>query len=673
MPWRRGWSIIAPVGFVSYIKSVAAAEAGAFPLFVPVFIGTGVAIYFGLPVEPGLWLVLLLLALVVAAAAIGKTRALAALALVVAGLAVARIRTAAIDTYFPPARIKGALVSARAIDVELTGGDFRITFDRVRLSGAPSPLDKVRIRFPREDGAPEVGDEVSFTATLLPPFAPQASGAFDFRRYSYFKGYSASGRGWNGWSKEEAAPARTSFLDRMQFGLRDLRARVNARIERAVAGPSAGVLISMMTGGIYAVQAEVSEAYKGAGISHLLSISGFHMTLVAGIVFFLVRRCLAFFPRLAARRDTKKTAAVAALFATLFYLMLSGARLPTLRAFIMVAFGMLAVLFDRSPFSMRFLAASGTIMLAFMPEAILNPGFQMSFMAVAVLVRLYEIRSRWLVRGRFARVMNPVAASVLPTFCISIAIAPFVVASFGTAQPYAVLGNLFAVPIAGAVAMPLIVAAFVFMPLGLDAPFLKLAALALDLVYWLAAKVAALPYADLSVKPMDSWALSAISLGVILLLLLRTRARFAGPLLAAVGLVYYFMKPLPDVLADRFGTLFGVVQEGRLALVNMSDYKPDRLLLEAWRARVNVREAEATAARRFAINGRKVAFAATPAEFARACADADIVFSTLRSRACAAQSFDRGFFARSGGAEFFIDVPARSAKISDEVGARPWR
>ena len=74
-----------------------------------------------------------------------------------------------------------------------------------------------------------------------------------------------------------------------------------------------------------------------SSLAHVLSISGYHMAVVAGVVFFVLRALLALIPGLASRRPIKKWAALGALIAAAFYLLLSGAEVATQRSFIMTA------------------------------------------------------------------------------------------------------------------------------------------------------------------------------------------------------------------------------------------------------------------------------------------------------------------------------------------------
>ena len=111
-----------------------------------------------------------------------------------------------------------------------------------------------------------------------------------------------------------------------------------------------------LTGERGAIPEPVVTAMRDSGLAHLLAISGLHMGLIAGLLFFGVRAVLALIPPLALYYPIKKWAALAAAAGALVYLLLVGATVPSQRAFLMVTVVLLAVLLDRSALSLRLVA-----------------------------------------------------------------------------------------------------------------------------------------------------------------------------------------------------------------------------------------------------------------------------------------------------------------------------
>ena len=124
-------------------------------------------------------------------------------------------------------------------------------------------------------------------------------------------------------------------------------------------GETGAIAVSLITGERGGITEKTNDAYRDSGLVHILSISGLHMALVGGGIFWLVRALLAAIPSVALRYPVKKWAAVAALLASAFYLAISGAAPPAVRAFVMLATMMTAILLDRPALTMRSLALMG--------------------------------------------------------------------------------------------------------------------------------------------------------------------------------------------------------------------------------------------------------------------------------------------------------------------------
>ena len=121
----------------------------------------------------------------------------------------------------------------------------------------------------------------------------------------------------------------------------------------------------------------------------MLSISGYHMAVVAGVVFFILRALLALIPGLEDRLPVKKWAAFAAPLVTAFDLLLSGAEVATQRSFVMIAIVLIALMLDRPVLTLRSVTIAALSVLLFAPEAVVHPSFQMSFAATLALIAAY--------------------------------------------------------------------------------------------------------------------------------------------------------------------------------------------------------------------------------------------------------------------------------------------
>src|SRR6201999_530647 len=221
---------------------------------------------------------------------------------------------------------------------------------------------------------------------------------------------------------------------------------------------------------------------------HVLSISGYHMAVVAGVVFFAVRALLALFPALTVGYAIKKWSAVAAFAAAAFYLLLSGAEVATQRSFFMTAVVLIAVMVDRRAITFRTLAVAAMIVLAVAPEALVHPSFQMSFAATLGLVALVQIGMPRLFAASDSSAATKVAlwggreivTLLLASLVAGFATTPYAAFHFHRIAPYGVLANLAAMPVVSVLVMPAGLLGLLAMPFRFDGVFWQLMGIGVD-------------------------------------------------------------------------------------------------------------------------------------------------------------------------------------------------
>jgi competence protein ComEC len=238
------------------------------------------------------------------------------------------------------------------------------------LNDAP---ERVRVSV-RKGQAPPVGAFIEMQTRLDAPRAPLRPGSYDFARDLYFQGIGATGRA-VGEIKIAAPPRRPSAWLVYASVIENMRDGIDRRIRAAVPGDAGSIASALITGKRDAISGPLNEAMYISSLAHVLSISGYHMAVVAGVVFFLVRAVLALIPGFALRRPIKKWAALAALAAATFYLLLSGAEVATQRSYYMTAFVLGAVLIDRQALTLRTIGAAAILVLLLAPETGCSPTF----------------------------------------------------------------------------------------------------------------------------------------------------------------------------------------------------------------------------------------------------------------------------------------------------------
>jgi competence protein ComEC len=582
--------------FVEIMRKWIAAEAGAGRLmpWVPVAFGVGIAFYFAADHEP-----------------VAPVTAAAATALCIVAFLLRRQRIfpiavmiAAIAAGFAVATWKTRLIAhgvlARPMySVSLSGfveaRDIRERTDRfvLRVTQMDAPrastrLERVRLSV-RKGTAPDVGSFVELKARLQPPLAPLRPGSYDFGRDMYFQGIGASGFV-TGAIKTVESPVSGGLSLRYAALMQGLRDAIDDRIRTVLDGDKRAIATALLTGRRDAITTPVNDAMFISGLGHVLSISGYHMAVVAGVVFFTVRALLALFPALTVGFPIKKWAAAAALAAALFYLLLSGNDVATQRSFFMTAVVLIAVLVDRRAVTFRTLAVAAMIVLTLAPQALVHPSFQMSFAATLGLVALIQIGMPRL----FAAPDNSVTAKValwggreimtltLASLVAGLATTPYAAFHFHRVTPYGVLANLAAMPVVSVVVMPAGLLGLLAMPFGLDGVFWWLMGIGIDWMIVVTKWVAALPGAIGRMAAFGIGPLIAASVGIVLLGLLRTPLRWSGAVVLTLSVVWALAVPQPDILISGDGHNVGVRgRDGRLHLMRTAK---DAFLLKEWLA-----------------------------------------------------------------------------------------
>src|SRR5215472_13812443 len=378
------------------VREWATAEVapGRLVPWLAIAFGCGTIIYFAVEREPAPWAAALLLAATVAAAIVCRHRPFAlpatvGIAAVAAGFAAASIKREI---------IAHPVLAAPVWNVELAGfvevreerersDRIVVRLERINSERLKERLERVRVSV-RKGTAPAVGSFVEFKARLSPPLEPLRPGGYDFARDMYFQRIGASGFVL-GRIRTAEAPHAPSLRLRYAAVMDGMREAIDKRIRAALPGDKGA------TGKRDTISTPVNEAMYVSGLAHVLSISGYHMAVVAGLMFFAFRAAFALMPAFSSRHPIKKWAALAALAAAAFYLLLSGAEVATQRSFIMIGIVLIGVMADRPTLTFRTLtvAAFGVLLLA--PEAIVHPSFQMSFAATLALVAGYQQGLPW--------------------------------------------------------------------------------------------------------------------------------------------------------------------------------------------------------------------------------------------------------------------------------------
>ncbi len=533
--------------------------------FVPVGLGIGIGLWFQRAQEPGAADYLLAAGGVLLALLLHRMSEVAQpfvvlVACILCGFLACGARVQVVAAPILTEERYGA-VMGRILEVDRSqAGALRVTLDRVWMEDLAPDETPGRVRLSLQGDQrwldPEPGSWVMATAFLSPPQGPTEPGAFDFRQMAFFDGLGAVGytrmpvlR----WQDPAPGDARIGRL----------RAYLSSAIQSRIPGDAGAFAAGVLTGDRSGLSRDAVDALRDSSLAHLLAISGMNMAFLIGFVFALLRYGMALIPPVALRVDSKKVAATVSLGVAGFYLLLSGANVATERAFIMVAVMLVAVILDRRAITLRSVAIAATILLAWQPEALLSPGFQMSFAATIALIVGFRAMSNHLEPGRWPRWVQMMLALLLSSLLGGIATAPYAAAHFNRFADYGLVANLLTGPVMGIVVMPAGAVAAVVAPFGLSALPLWVMEQGCRWILYVAHEIAAVEGAVTAIPAPPTVVLPILSLGLCWLVFWPGRWRWGGLVaVLAAGLVW-LQADRPIVLIGAGGLVGVAGPEGR--------------------------------------------------------------------------------------------------------------
>jgi competence protein ComEC len=559
-------------GWLSLIRRWAETKTSARPgmlgLIWPLGFAVGVGGYFSLTNEPGrdmMWCVWAMFFLCLGSLILVRNRSsllmitlmmLAALG----GFGRAQHRTVSLAE-------TNLQISSQAVDVRGwlesiergARGRARLVIRVQSLEMTDDPPHRIRVLANPSDFLP--GDFVAVRAVLSRPSRPVSPGSYDFEFHAFFRELGATG-----YAITPIQIGQPESVDSFARALSRLRWQLADRIRTQLPGQTGAVAAALLAGDRSGIDPETADNLRVAGLGHLLAISGMHMALIAGGVFYVIRFVGTLFQPWARRNDAARPAAVGAMIAALLYLLISGGSIPTQRAFIMTISVLGAVLLSRRALSMHTLAVAMSLVLFFQPEALMGPGFQMSFAAVAALIAAYEAwRFRPRRKGRLER-PNPVTAFLgglsMTSIVAGLATSAFAIFHFHRMASYGLIGNLLAMPVFSLLAMPAGAMGLASMPFGLEALPLQIMGWGLELVFSVSAWTAELPGAMRPMPSTEGWVLALYSVGFVFVIVMRGAPRLIGLGLCLLAVLAWGRGTPPDMFISEDGVVVSQTLDG---------------------------------------------------------------------------------------------------------------
>ncbi len=667
-------------------------------LWLPLALGVGIATYFNMGAEPSLQSLIIAFGTILGLTILGtrQDKAIVHVALIaalwaVSGMCVAKLRVMGLDAPVIRKDTGWRTVQGTISQLDpLPGAEARVVLDNPRIEKMPAAETPHRVRITLKkpgDVSLTLGQVISVRTMLHPPSLPATASSYDFQRHYYLQ--RIGGIGFSPMPVTIVQDVRPGSL-LAWFG--HMRTVIQAMVEGTLPPDQAGIVIALLTGAQTGVPDTIMNDYRASGLVHILSVSGMHISMIAGAVFFMVRLILVLIPYVGLHWPVKKIAAIVALLVTLSYVAMIGPLLPAWRAMMMTGLLLLAVILDRVALSLRTLALAALVLLVTLPESLTNIGFQLSFMAVFALIAVYEqVRDRWpgWLTGwphivRFSVIWG--GGVIMTGMIATLATAPLILYHFQQLPLYGAIANAAATPILTFITMPLVVVAFIALPFGMSHWPIALMG---DSVHWMNMVAGAVAHLSHNVMHIAQGSFLALILGLVSVFLLCVGGRVgkgAGVAALVLSAGLWGMQKTPDVLVYPPGKLWMVQVNADMWVV--PSIRTDTFVREQWQNLLAIppenvialRQAkkdktvscDKSACRMTSVTGQKISVVMQPYVAREECLWADWVISASRlGRACPDKQIDRYRLKYAG--PVVVREGSIEELLSEKTSPRPWR
>ena len=429
----------------------------------------------------------------------------------------------------------------------------------------PNPPQKISVNVVKNFSAISVNDKIAFRALLQPPNRKEFADDFDYEINAKMKKIGAYG-----FAIGEAHILENTAISSFESYFLNLREKIRTRISQNLNGDEKEIALAFLIGDQNGISKEMMQKIRFSGLAHLLSISGFHLSLAGAIFFVSSRFLLSRSQYLALNFDLKKIAAFLAIFGAYFYLKIASSPIPAQRAFLMILFIFLALVFSEKINSRRAIIACALFLILYNPYIIFSISFQLSFIAVLTLGVFHdEIKLDFL-----PKILRYFCAMILLSIFIQITTAPILMHSFRNLAPLGFAANLAAIPLTSFIIMPLGFLALFLMPFQLE----HFALLGMNEGILLLEKIinfiASFDFSKSLSPHLPSSGLVIAVIGILWFLLLQSRARFFGIAIFCAAFLTIFFTQKPILIFEKEQKFFVLYnQEG---LFFSKDLKPSK-------------------------------------------------------------------------------------------------
>ncbi|WP_214657274.1 DNA internalization-related competence protein ComEC/Rec2 [methane-oxidizing endosymbiont of Gigantopelta aegis] len=321
----------------------------------------------------------------------------------------------------------------------------KVRFDFIPLVEESRLPAKIRLNWYYPDQLLKAGQVWRLAVKLKTPHGYFNPGGFDYEKWLFSQRIGATGY--------VKSNVQADLLSSELYSINAWRQYMADRIDGWVTqGLARGVIKALAIGDRSDLNPGQWTVFRRTGTAHLIAISGLHIGLIAGVVYYLIWRSLLWVGLVSV--SPQRIAIIASLTIALIYAALAGFSLPTQRALIMLCVIMLSLYWQRHVKKSQILAVALLSILLFDPLSVLSPGFWLSFLVVIViLIALSGDSKRRHYWAEASKVHVVTALGLLPVLALFFS-------GFSILAPFA---NLVAVPIITLLVVPLVFCAMLSM------------------------------------------------------------------------------------------------------------------------------------------------------------------------------------------------------------------
>ena len=358
----------------------------------------------------------------------------------------------------------------------------------------------VRLTIPQDLNF-QYGDFIRFRSNLKKIRNFNNPGGFDYQRYLKLQGIYATGFIAD---RSHIVRLRQNTASPIKLHIESFRAHLKQIIDRNAATPQKEIIEAMTLGNQYEIPEEIRDNFNKTGTTHILSISGMHVGMVAATAFFFVFLILKSSQYLMLRFNIIKIAAACAFIMVLLYALIAGMGVTVQRAAIMALIFLIALFSGKQKDLYNTLALAGLIILFISPEALFDISFQLSFLAVLAIIYIVPRCTAYQPKhfSTFPLWMQNITRYLYLTTMVCLAATigtlPLIMYYFSRVSLITVIANLIIVPLLGTITLSLSMffILFAFFSPWAAGYFIKLASCFTQISVNIINKLAAIPWSS---------------------------------------------------------------------------------------------------------------------------------------------------------------------------------